>query len=162
MNNIEWPAGSLNERRAIFVYEVARQQAFAVNAPIIPEPWSHREVAFQEQFLEVIAKQCGPDRKSSPEELHNDWWLAYEKMGWQWGPERDPVKKTHPDMVPFNELGWEERNKDAVFVALCELARQWILDEEHTPDCGLLGPVPNIGTYHEIPVTVVPGAPNQW
>jgi hypothetical protein len=78
----------------------------------------------------VIAMMCGPNRKSDPEELHNDWWRKYEEMGWRYGPVRDPVEKTHPDMVPFGELGWQERNKDAVFVALCELARQWIIDEE--------------------------------
>lgn len=127
--DLQWPAGGLLERRAIFVYEVARQQAQAVNAPIIPEAWSARDVAFRSQFLNVIEMMCGPSRKSNPEDLHNDWWRKYEEMGWVYGPQRDPVAKTHPDMVPFSELGWEERNKDAVFVALCEIARQWIIDE---------------------------------
>jgi len=130
MTNIEWPAGSLNERRAIFVYEVARLQAAAVGAPIVPESWSHRDEAFRSQFLGVIEMMAGADRKSDPEELHNDWWRKYEEMGWVYGPERDPVKKTHPDMVDFKLLGWRERNKDAVFVALCELARQWIIDDD--------------------------------
>lgn len=130
-DRIEWPiAVTLNERRAVFVYEVARQQAAAVDAPIIPEPWSKRDAAFRAQFRDVIAMMTGPDRKSDPEELHNDWWRKYEEMGWVYGPERDPVAKTHPDMVPFNELGWRERNKDAVFVALCEMARQWIIDDD--------------------------------
>lgn len=127
---VEWPTGTLLERRAIFVYEVARQQAAAVGAPIVPEPWSARDEAFRSQFLEVIQQQCGPNRKVSPEVLHNDWWDAYKAMGWTYGPVRDPEKKTHPDMVPFNELGWEERIKDEVFAALCEMARQWVVDEE--------------------------------
>lgn len=152
--DIEWPIGTLNHRRSIFVYEVARQQAAAVNAPIIPEPWSHRDTAFQDQFLDVIEKQCGPDRKADPEELHNDWWKAYQDMGWVYGPARDPVKKTHPDMVPFSDLGWEEQNKDAVFVALCEMARQWIIDEPPSTDG-------SIGTYYGIPVVVDPDAPRQ-
>lgn len=116
----------LNERRAIFVYEGARLQAVAVDAPIVPEPWEDREQPFKDQFLTVIAVQCGPNRKSSPEELHDDWVLAYEAMGWRYGPERDREAKTHPDMVPFDELEQREQDKDAVFVALCEIARQWI------------------------------------
>lgn len=128
-DQIEWPiAINLNERRAVFVYEVARLQAAAVDAPIIPEPWSHRDAAFRAQFRDVIAMMTGPDRKADPEELHNDWWRKYEEMGWVYAEKRDPVAKTHPDMVPFDELGWREQNKDAVFVALCELARQWIID----------------------------------
>ena len=125
---IEWPVGTLLERRAIFVYEVARMQAAAVNAPIVPEPWSAREQDFRDQFLDVIAMMTGPDRKNDPEELHNDWWKKYLEMGWKYGPERDPIAKTRPDMVPYYDLGWEEQSKDAVFVALCEIARQWILE----------------------------------
>jgi hypothetical protein len=121
---------SLLERRAEFVYEGARLQARAMDAPVVPEPWSEREAPFRAQFLDVIEMMCGPDRKSSPEELHDDWVRAYEDMGWRYGPVRDKEAKTHPDMVPFNELGFREQIKDAVFVALCEIARQWIVPDE--------------------------------
>jgi hypothetical protein len=124
----------LTERRAIFVYEAARLQAEAAGAPIVPEPWLERDPAFQAQFLDVIAMMCGPNRKSSPEELHDDWVKAYEVMGWTYGPVRDPVWKTHPDMVPFDELGFFEQIKDAVFIALCEIARQWIVEAPEAVD----------------------------
>lgn len=117
---------SLTERRAIFVYEGARLQAMAVDAPIVPEIWDEREPAFQAQFCNVIDMMCSDQRKSSPEELHDDWVVAYEKMGWRFGWTRDPVAKTHPDMVPFDQLEQREQDKDAVFVALCEIARLWI------------------------------------
>jgi hypothetical protein len=119
---------SLTERRAEFVYEGARLQAAAVDAPIVPEHWSQREEPFRAQFRDVIEMMCGPDRKSSPEELHDDWVRAYEAMGWTYGVERDPERRTHPDMVPFEQLEARERDKDAVFVALCEIARQWVID----------------------------------
>lgn len=117
---------TLNERRAIFIYEAARLQAIAVDAPVVPEHWQEREEAFRAQMLPVIEMMCGPNRKTSPEELHDDWVKAYEKMGWEYGPIRDPVAKTHPDMVPYDQLELRERDKDAVFVALCKIARQWI------------------------------------
>lgn len=120
------PGMTLTERRAMFIYEAARLQAIAVDAPVIPEPWHQREEQFREQFLPVIDMMCGPDRKSSPEELHDDWVKAYEVMGWRYGPERDPVAKTHPDMVPFDQLEQREQDKDAVFIALSEIARLWI------------------------------------
>lgn len=114
------------ERRAVFVYEAARLAACAAEAPIIPEQWNDRDEAFRAQFRNVIEQQCGPDRKDSPEELHDDWVMAYEAMGWRFGPTRDAAAKTHPDMVPYDELGQLEQDKDAVFVALCEIARLWI------------------------------------
>lgn len=114
------------EVRAVFVYEAARLQAIAVNAPVVPEMWADREEAFRAQFLEAIARQCGPERSVSPEDLHDDWVRAYEKMGWRYGPVRDRAVKTHPDMVPFDQLEQREQDKDAVFIALCEISRQWI------------------------------------
>src|SRR5260221_12223970 len=113
-------------RRAVFVYEGARLAAAAAKAPIVPEPWSDREEEFRGQFVNVVDRQCGPDRKSSPEELHEDWVRAYEAMGWKYGPVRDPAVRTHPDMVPYDLLGQEEQDKDSVFIALCEIARQWV------------------------------------
>ena len=119
----------LNERRAIFIYEGARIAAIASKAPIVPEPWIDRENDFTAQFLEVIEKQCGPLRSGDPEKLHQDWTEAYEKNGWRYGPERDVDKRTHPDMVPYGQLGQLERDKDAVFVSLCEIARLYIYEE---------------------------------
>lgn len=121
--------GDLTERRAWFVYEGARLQAIARQAPIVPEPWENREDSFKTQFREVIDRMMGPMRSGSPEELHGGWLQAYIEMGWTYGPERDPIAKTHPDMVPFAVLGKAEQDKDAVFIALCEIARQWIVEE---------------------------------
>lgn len=59
---------------------------------------------------------------TSPKELHEDWVRAYKEMGWTYGEERDVLKKTHPDMVQFNELGKKEQEKDWVFFMLCEIA----------------------------------------
>ena len=122
----------LTERQAEFVYEGARIAAIAALAPIIPEVWNERDQAFRDNFLEVIERQCGPMRSSSPAELHGGWVQAYIDMGWTYGPERCTEKKTHPDMVPYDQLGQLEQDKDAVFVALCEIARQWVYDLEET------------------------------
>ncbi len=116
----------LTEQRAEFVYDAARLAAKAAGAPIIPPPWAERESAFKEQFLKVIERQCGEQRSRSPEELHGSWMQAYFAMGWVYGDKYDRENKIHPDLVPYEQLGQLERDKDAVFVALCEIARQWI------------------------------------
>ena len=63
----------LLERQAEFVYNGARLAALAAQAPIVPAWWDDREEAFRTQFLEVIKRQCGPMRSTSPEELHGGW-----------------------------------------------------------------------------------------
>lgn len=97
--------------QAWFVYEAARLQAIAVDAPVVPEPWQERDQAFRTQFINVVAVICGPDRKSDPAELYDDWIKAYEAMGWGHGSVHDPRGQDA---------------QDAVFVALCDIARQWI------------------------------------
>ena len=118
--------GALLERKAKFVYEAARIAAIAAQAPIIPAHWDDRESPFKLQFIDVIERQCGEHRSLSPEELHGSWMQAYYKMGWVYGKTYNPDKKTHPDLVPYAKLGKLEKDKDAVFVALCEIARQWV------------------------------------
>ena len=117
---------NLTERRAKFVYEAARLAAIAAEAPIVPIVWQEREDAFKEQFVKVIERQCGEYRSRSPEELHGNWKQAYFVMGWVYGDKYDRENKIHPDLVPYADLGQLERDKDAVFVALCEIARLWI------------------------------------
>ena len=119
---------NLTERRAKFVYDAARLAAQAAGAPVIPLPWDEREAPFRKQFLNVIERQCSDERSRSPEELHYTWMDAYFDMGWVYAKEYNREKKHHPDLVPYADLGQLERDKDAVFVALCEIARQWIYD----------------------------------
>jgi len=114
------------EQRAEFVYNSARLAAIAATAPIIPVIWKEREDAFKSQFMKVIERQCGDQRSTSPEELHGSWMQAYFAMGWVYGEKYNREAKIHPDLVPYADLGQLERDKDAVFVALCEIARQWI------------------------------------
>jgi len=118
----------LSERRVEFVYNAARLAALASKAPIVPSEWSDREEPFRKQFVDVINRQCGEYRSKSPEELHGSWMQAYLTMGWIYGEVYDREKKVHPDLVPYADLGQLERDKDAVFVALCEIARQFIYD----------------------------------
>ena len=118
---------TLIERRAEFVYNSARLAGIAAGAPIIPVLWTEREQDFKDQFLKIIERQCGDQRSRSPEELHGSWMQAYFVMGWVYGEKYDREKRIHPDLVPYVQLGQLERDKDAVFVALCEIARQWIL-----------------------------------
>lgn len=119
---------NLTERRAEFVYDAARLAAIAAGAPVIPVPWAEREAAFKAQFLDVIARQCGPNRSHSPEELHGSWMQAYFAMGWTYGKPYDRAAKIHPDLVPYAQLGRLEQDKDAVFMALCDIAREWIYE----------------------------------
>jgi len=55
---------------------------------------------------------------AGPEASHMNWLDDKAKAGWVYGEVKDPVKKTHPCMVPFYELSKEQQAKDYIFRAI--------------------------------------------
>jgi hypothetical protein len=49
---------------------------------------------------------------------HDSWLTDKEKAGWKYGPIKDPVKKEHPCMVPYDQLPIDQKIKDYVFGAI--------------------------------------------
>lgn len=52
--------------------------------------------------------------------MHNSWMWQKLREGWAWGPEKDVEKKTHPCMVPFEQLPEFQKKKDALFSAIVD------------------------------------------
>ena len=56
---------------------------------------------------------------NAPASSQHDAWLAEkEKDGWKFGLVKDPAKKEHPCMVPYDKLPMEQRVKDYLFRAI--------------------------------------------
>lgn len=54
-----------------------------------------------DELLEQIAKN-----------VHDVWARSRISEGWSYGPERDDVVKTHPCLVPYEELSESEKDYD--------------------------------------------------
>lgn len=46
---------------------------------------------------------------------HEEWMRHKLAEGWKLGPTKDPVAKTHPALIPYDQLSADVRSKDAVF-----------------------------------------------
>ncbi len=46
---------------------------------------------------------------------HDNWMADKRTDGWTFGETKDPDVKTHPCLVPFDELPLEQQAKDALF-----------------------------------------------
>ena len=55
---------------------------------------------------------------AGPEASHESWIAEKVAAGWVRGDVKDPEKKTHPCIVPFNELPREQQAKDCIFRAV--------------------------------------------
>lgn len=101
------------------VHEALRGWAAAHGQHDIPvwedaEPWMH--TATRESVVHAL-DHSGADSRSQ----HEQWLAQKEKAGWRYGPVKDPGKKTHPLMVPYDDLPDWERRKDALINALARV-----------------------------------------
>jgi len=61
------------------------------------------------------------DNPDAPDSAQHDQWMAQKRAaGWVHGPKKDERKKTHPMLVPYDELPDLEKRKDALFRAVVE------------------------------------------
>lgn len=55
---------------------------------------------------------------NTPEQQHQSWSDLKVSEGWVYGPEKDPVKKIHPCLVPYDQLPDAQKRKDHLFRAV--------------------------------------------
>ena len=56
----------------------------------------------------------------TPGAQHDAWVASKLRDGWRWGPSKDVAQKTHPSLVPFDELPQDEKNKDTILIAIVQ------------------------------------------
>ncbi|NOS83700.1 MAG: hypothetical protein HOP31_01040 [Ignavibacteria bacterium] len=75
------------------------------------EDWQRESAIKGVQF-----KLDNPEAGNSAQ--HEAWLKDKDAEGWVYGPVKDPVKKEHPCMVPYDELPEEQKKKDALFLSI--------------------------------------------
>jgi hypothetical protein len=60
------------------------------------------------------------NENTTPEDSHISWLAEKEKDGWVYGVDKSAQRKTHPCMVPYDQLPVEQRSKDHIFKAICD------------------------------------------
>ncbi len=71
-----------------------------------------------QQDSAIAGAQFVLDNPGAGDSASHDSWLAEKKRdGWVHGDTKDPEAKTHPCIVPYDELPAEQRAKDALFRA---------------------------------------------
>jgi hypothetical protein len=63
---------------------------------------------------------------AGPEASHQAWSDAKTADGWQYGEMKDADAKTHPCLVPFDQLPVEQQAKDYIFRAIVHSLADYI------------------------------------
>lgn len=103
---------------AIVCHEANKSWCFANNDES-QKSWHEAEEWQRESAVKgVLFRFDNPDAKEDAQ--HNAWMADKIKDGWVYGEVKDAESKTHPCIVPFNELPEFQQKKDALFCAIVD------------------------------------------
>lgn len=61
--------------------------------------------------------------EAGPDAQHNAWSAEKVSQGWVYGEVKDAEKKTHPCLVPFDQLPEFQQKKDRLFSAIVDVLK---------------------------------------
>lgn len=70
--------------------------------------------------VEFVLKNVRQGVQVAPWSAHISWANQKTKDGWIYGEVKDAEKKTHPCLVPWEQLPAEQKVKDKLFIAVVE------------------------------------------
>jgi hypothetical protein len=81
------------------------------------KPWDEAEEWQRRSAVQgALFAINNPDATASDQ--HEAWFKAKQADGWKYGTVKDPAAKTHPCMVPYDQLPESQRFKDHLFRAI--------------------------------------------
>jgi hypothetical protein len=78
------------------------------------QPYNETPTAAQLESHRNALKAFQANPAMTAEENHENWMSYRLSQGWKYGPVKDEKAKTHPDLIPFDQLPEVERNKDVM------------------------------------------------
>ena len=66
-----------------------------------------------------IGAAAALDPDQTPEKIHEKWMAQKSSEGWVYGKIKDSEAKTHPCMIPYEDLPIEQQAKDDIFLTVC-------------------------------------------
>jgi hypothetical protein len=95
-------------------HEVNRAYCIAIG-DLSQFAWEHAPAWQKASAIEGVQ---GVLAGNGPKESHASWLAHKERTGWKYGPVKDPEKKEHPCMVPYEQLPPEQQFKDHLFTTV--------------------------------------------
>jgi hypothetical protein len=96
-------------------HEANRALQVETGDPAVSPPWDEVPEWQRTSAVEGVQAALGG---ATPEQLHESWCAAKERDGWTHGEVKDAAARTHPCLVPYEELPAEQRAKDHLFAAV--------------------------------------------
>lgn len=100
--------------RVIHAANRAMQDIQGDDSPSLPWFWEPRDV--RAVVLNGVARTRSGD--VTAEQHHHAWCIDKAKNGWVYGEVKDPERKTHPCLLPWEHLPPYQQDKSRLFIAI--------------------------------------------
>jgi cytochrome c1 len=118
-------------------HEVNRAYCAALNDFSQP-PWDEAPdwqkqsgIAGVQHVMDIDADK---DKYTCAHDIHDKWMEHKLREGWTYGPVKDPEKKQHPDLLPYDRLPKEQQAKDKLFLAIVRGLYRFVPGYKPLPD----------------------------
>ena len=88
--------------------------------------WENAPEWQKESAINGVQSVIGSKIKFSHRKNHDNWMTHKLKTGWKYGEDKDDDKKTHPCLLPYDELPQEQQEKDELFGSLITVLRGFL------------------------------------
>lgn len=100
-------------------HEANRQFCAEICGDFSHKPWEDTPEDLRASIREGVL-HVFDNPEVTPAQSHQAW-MDYKKAhGWTYGNVKDHEAKTHPNLVPFDQLHIHERFKDVLFTTICK------------------------------------------
>ena len=97
-------------------HEANRAYCAAIFDPVL-DPWDSAPEWQRQSCISGVRFHI-ENPTAGPQGSHENWMADKARDGWVYGETKDPEAKTHPCMIPYDELSINQRVKDFIFVSI--------------------------------------------
>lgn len=108
--------GKLVEALAEVCHEVNRAYCSQALGDLTQVPWAEAPDWQKESCKKGVFALITSDL--TPEQQHGLWMNEKLRTGWRFGEAKDAEQKTHPAMLPYDQLPQDQKVKDYLFAAV--------------------------------------------
>ncbi len=105
-------------------HEANRALQVALNDPAIPvcQEWDHEDDGVRDSAIKGVVFHLG--QEVTPRESHESWMRAKMEDGWVYGERKNLEAKSHPCLVPYDDLKPQDRVKDELFSSIVKVFKE--------------------------------------
>ena len=100
---------------ASVAYETVRKWGEVIKDPQGKVAWNLLPESEKDGYAKAVGYRI-ENPETTEVDMHNKWSADKFEAGWTYGEKLDFVKKTHPNLVPFEDLPVDQQMKDKLFL----------------------------------------------